>query len=98
MFIIKIANNLDPNLKFFLNSLKTALLMRTVNLRLVIIEGEKIVAGQNASGKKVAGCQTLQFADLVHFLTPFQFEEQAKCLMNGSLLLCHKQSINVEVL
>jgi len=45
MFVIKITDNLDPNLKSFLNSIKTALLMRTVNLRLVIIEGDKVIAG-----------------------------------------------------
>ena len=48
LYIIKITHNLDPNLKYFLNSLKTALLMRTLNLRLVIIEGERIIAGQNS--------------------------------------------------
>lgn len=31
-------------------------------------------------------------------MTPFQYENQVKFLMNGSLLLCHKQSLNVEIL
>lgn len=45
LYIIKITSNLDPNLKHYLNSLKTALLKRTISMRLVIIEGEKIIAG-----------------------------------------------------
>ena len=45
LYVMKITANLDPNLKCFLNSLKTALLMRTISLRLAIIEGEKCIAG-----------------------------------------------------
>lgn len=74
LYIIKITSNLDPNLKHFLNSLKTALLKRTISMRLVIIEGEKIIAGQDSFGKKVEGLisqQIYQFTDLAHFMTPF---------------------------
>lgn len=46
LFVVKVTANLDPNLKFFLNSLKTALLMRTISMRLIIMEGQKIIAGQ----------------------------------------------------
>lgn len=101
LYIIKITQTLDPNLKYFLNSLKTALLKRTKNMRLVIIEGEKIIAAQNSTGKKAEGSissQIYQFTDLAHFMTPFQFENQVKFLMNGGLLLCHKQSMNIEIL
>lgn len=101
LYIIKITQTLDPNLKYFLNSLKTALLKRTINMRLVIIEGEKIIAAQNGVGKKVEGSissQIYQFTDLAHFMTPFQYENQVKFLMNGGLLLCHKQSSNIEIL
>ena len=55
LFVVKITTSLDPNLKYFLNSLKTALLMRTISLRLVIIEGEKCIAGQDPKGQKVEG-------------------------------------------
>jgi hypothetical protein len=48
--VVIINSNLNPNLKFFLNSLKLALLMRTVSLRLVIIEGDKYIAGQDPNG------------------------------------------------
>jgi hypothetical protein len=101
LYIIKITQTLDPNLKHYLNSLKTALLKRTVNMRLLIIEGERIIAGQDSVGKKVEGSisqQIYTFVDLVHFMTPYQYENQVKFLMNGSLLLCHKLSLNVEIL
>lgn len=42
--------------------------------------------------------QLYAFTDLAHFLTSFQYENQVKFLMNGSLILCNKQSLNVEVL
>ena len=45
LYVIKISPNLDPNLKYFLESLKTALLLRTTTLRLAIMEGDKIIAG-----------------------------------------------------
>lgn len=56
VYVIKITRSLDPNLKFFLNSLKTALLVRSINLRLVIIEADKIIAGQDQIGNRVQGC------------------------------------------
>lgn len=31
-------------------------------------------------------------------MTPFQYENQVKFLMNGAILLCHKQSLNMEIL
>jgi len=74
LYVVKTSSNLDPNLKFFLNSLKTALLMRTISMRLVIIEDEKIVAGQEFHGQKVEGAiskQIFSFTDLAHFLSPF---------------------------
>lgn len=74
LYVVKIPTNLDPNLKFFMNSVKTALLMRTISLRLVIIEGEKCIAGQDHYGQQVEGAinqQIHQFTDLAHFLTPF---------------------------
>lgn len=70
-------------------------------MRLVIIEGEKIIAGQDSIGNKAEGSisrQINQFTDLAHFMTPFQYENQVKFLMNGGILLCHKQSLNVEIL
>ena len=70
-------------------------------MRLVIIEGEKIIAGQDSVGKKVEGTisqQIYQFTDIAHFMTPFQYENQVKFLMNGGILLCSKQSLNVEIL
>ena len=51
--MIQVSKNLDPDLKNFLNSLKTALLMRTMSLRLVIIEEDMIIAGQDSNGQKV---------------------------------------------
>jgi hypothetical protein len=39
LFIIKVTQNLDPNLMFYLNAIKKALLMRSVTMRLVIIQG-----------------------------------------------------------
>lgn len=101
IFIIKITTNLDNNLKLFLNSIKRVLLIRTIELRLVIIEGEKILAGLEEEGQKVEGMNTsfiYKYTDLAHFMTPFQYEEQAKYLMNGCLLLCNKQSLNIEIL
>jgi len=55
LYVIKISSNLDPNLKYFLESLKTALLLRTTTLRLAIMEGDKIIAGQDIKGQKVEG-------------------------------------------
>ena len=55
LYVDKIPTSLDPNLKFFMNSVKTALLMRTISLRLVIIEGEKCIAGQDHYGQQVEG-------------------------------------------
>ena len=52
-------------------------------------------------GQKVEGAQMLQiysFADISHFLTSFQYDNQVKFLMNGSLILCNRQSLNVEIL
>lgn len=60
LYIIKITQTLDPDLKLFLNSLKTALLKRTIKMRLVIIEGEKIIAAQNSTGKKAEGSVSSQ--------------------------------------
>jgi hypothetical protein len=65
---------LDPNLKYFLESLKTTLLLRTTTLRLAIIDEEKIIAGQDVKGQKVEGGlsqKVQQFVDLAHFLIPF---------------------------
>jgi hypothetical protein len=50
LYLVKISSSLDPNLKYFLESLKTAVLMRTTSLRLAIIEGDKIIAGQEIRG------------------------------------------------
>ena len=64
-------------------------------------EGEKCIAGQDAKGQRVEGAlgqRIYQFTDLAHFLTPFQYDEQLRFLMNGSLVLCHKQSLNHELL
>ena len=78
LFVISISKNLDPNLKNFLNSLKTALLMRTMSLRLVIIiEGEQIIAGQDSNGQRVKSeipHHSHLYTDLAHFLTSFEFE------------------------
>ena len=46
---------MDPNLKYFLNSLKLCLLLSKTPMRLVILEGENIIAGQDMVGKKVKG-------------------------------------------
>lgn len=43
--MIQVSPNLDPNLKLYLNSLKRSLLMSRTSIRLIIIEGEKIIAG-----------------------------------------------------
>lgn len=101
LYVIKISSNLDPNLKYFLESLKTALLLRTTTLRLAIMEGDKIIAGQDIKGQKVEGAlgtKIQQFVDLAHFLVPFQFDEHLKFLMNGSLITCNLQSLSIEIL
>lgn len=36
--------------------------------------------------------------DLVHFLTPNQFDEQVRFLMNGVVMLSNMRSLNVETL
>ena len=58
IFIIKITTNLDANLKNFLNSIKKVLLIRTIELRLVILEGMKVIAGLDEQGQKVEGLNT----------------------------------------
>lgn len=71
---MQISPNLDPNLKYYLNSLKKSLLMSRTSLRLVIVEGEKIIAGQDKDGRRVEGAMRAfihQVTDLVHFLTPY---------------------------
>ena len=55
LFMIQVSPNLDPNLKHYLNSLKRSLLMSRTSIRLVIIEGEKIIAGQDNEGRRVEG-------------------------------------------
>ena len=45
LFLMQISSNIDPNLRQYINSLKKLLLMSRTSLRLVIIEGEKIIAG-----------------------------------------------------
>ena len=50
LYVIQIPPTLDSALKFFLNSLKTVLLMRTLTLRLVILDGDRIIAGQDQRG------------------------------------------------
>ncbi len=52
LFVISIPATLDPALKLYLNSLKTMLLVRSLSLRLVIFDGDRIVAGQDSKGKK----------------------------------------------
>ena len=101
LYVIKISSNLDPSLKYFLESLKTALLLRTTTLRLAIMEGDKIIAGQDIKGQKVEGSlgtKIQQFVDLAHFLVPFQFDEHLKFLMNGSLITCNLQALGIEIL
>lgn len=75
--------------------------MSRTSLRLIIIEGEKIIAGQDNEGRRVEGAMRAfihQVTDLVHFLTPFQQDEQLRFLMNGTILLQNKLSLNNEVL
>jgi len=101
LFLIQITQNLDPNLKFFLNSLKQSLLMSKTQLRLVIIEGDKVIAGQDKHGRRVEGAMRPyihQVTDLAHFLTPFQYDDQLRFLMNGTLTVCNKLSLNMEIL
>ena len=48
--------------------------MSRTSLRLVLIEGEKINAGQDKDGRRVEGAMRSyihQVTDLVHFLTPY---------------------------
>jgi hypothetical protein len=50
-------------------------LIKTTGLRLVIIEGEKVYAGQNMRGTKMEGPkynshEIYQYTDLAHFLVP----------------------------
>jgi hypothetical protein len=45
LFVIKVNSSLDPSMRSFLQALKTALLLKSMSIRLVIIEGEKCIAG-----------------------------------------------------
>lgn len=101
LFMMQITPNLDPNLKYYLNSLKRSLLMSKTSLRLIIIEGEKVIAGQDEDGRRVEGAMgpyVHQVTDLVHFLTPFQQDEQLRFLMNGTLTISNKLALNMEIL
>ena len=93
LYIMKLPADLDANLLFFLNSVKTALLLRTNSMRLLLTQNDKLIAGRDSSGKKMQGSvqnSIYQITDLTHFLTPRQFDEQVRFLMNGTLLLCNK--------
>ena len=75
--------------------------MSRTSLRLVIIEGEKIIAGQDVDGRRVEGAMRAyihQVTDLAHFLTPYQQDDQLRFLMNGTIIVQNKQSLNMEIL
>mmetsp|Transcript_10057 Transcript_10057/g.16944 ORF Transcript_10057/g.16944 Transcript_10057/m.16944 type:complete len:408 (-) Transcript_10057:30-1253(-) len=100
IFVIKISPNLDPALKRFLGSVKTTLLIKSVTMRLVIIEGDKVIAGQGEKGEKVdwpLGQHLKKITDLAHFLIPNQLDEQERYLMNGTVLLLNRQALSLEV-